>query len=367
MARPGRLRRITHLALKVLGIGLLVLVGLVVVLLTSLDVAPVRAFIADKANGALATSFRGRLVLRRIGHIDLRGVGGVDLEVQDPKGATVLRARDASVSLAWPSLVYDAIKGADPLVVQITGVTVEELRVLLIDDGTGTPTLAQAFEPKDPKPDQPGGAVTIVLVDKIAVKFAKIHGSLKNPGPVDLDLKQLHARLRSEPAATQIVVKRVDLDARRIPQVDQVRGRLTADIFLPAEPKAAAGQTVAPSKGAPAAKLALRALATFDGDVAGSSLALKARLVGEALEATVDVSSLSPETLAKLSNGGLSPRDPATLTAKVEGSLDDLGFEANVTQQPSRVKVTGRFKTTDGRSTVRRAARRCRARRFALA
>jgi translocation and assembly module TamB len=272
--------------------------------------------------------------------------------VQDPKGATVLRARDASVSVAWPSLVYDAIKGADPLVVQLTAVTVEELRVLLIDDGTGTPTLAQAFEPKDPKPEQPGGAVTIVMLDEIAVKFAKIHGALKGPGPVDLDLKQLQARVRNDPAATQIVVKRVDLDARRIPQVDRVSGRLTADVFLPAEPKAAAGQTVAPSRAPPAAKPPLRVLSTFTGDVAGSSLALKARLLGEALDATVDVSSLSPGTVAKLSNGALSPRDPATLTARVEGSLDDLGFEANVTQQPSWVKVSGRFKTAGGRSLV---------------
>jgi translocation and assembly module TamB len=351
MARPGRLRRITQLVLKIFGIGLVVLAGLVVVLLMSLDVAPVRAFIAGQANGALATSFRGKLVVRRIGHIDLRGVGGVDLEVHDPKGAIVLRARDASVSLAWPSLVYDAIKGADPLIVQLTAVKLEELRVLLIDDGTGTPTLAQAFEPRDPKPEQPDGAVTIVMAEAIAVKFAKIHGSLKNPGPVDLELKQLQARFRNDPAATQIVVKRVDLEAQRVPEVDRVSGRLSADVFLPAEPKDP-GKTVAPSKAAPAAKPALRALATFSGDVAGSSLELKARLVGEALDGTVDVSSLSPATIAKLSNGGLSPQDPATLTARVAGSLDDLGFEANLAQQPSWVKVTGRFKTTDGRSAV---------------
>lgn len=348
MSASSRLRRIAQLLAKGVGIILLGLVGLVLLVFISLDLPPVRAFIVKQANSALASSFQGRLVLRRLGQLDVRGVGGVDLELQDPKGATVLRAYDAKVTLAWPSLAYRAITGADPLRVQITGVTVKELRVLLIDDGTGSPTLARAFEPKEQKPDEPGGAATIVVVDDIKVESARIHGWLASPGAIDLGLSRLRAQLRNDPAATQIELSGVELEARRVPQVEHVRGRLRAGVHLPAEPKAAdRSRTSAEPK---ASKPALRATADFSGDVAGSAVALQARLSGEAVNGSLEI-ALKPATVSKLVSG-LSPRDPAAVLAKVEGQLSDLRFEANVTQQPMSLKLKGRLQNHEGRAAI---------------
>jgi hypothetical protein len=349
------LGRITRLVFKILGILLLAITTLVVLALMSLDLAPVRAFIVEKANDTLATTFQGKLVLRRLDNVDLRGVGGVDIEVQDPAGRTVLRARNVRVSLGVLPLVYAAVfKGANPLVVRLEDVSIDELRVLLIDDGTGSPTLAHAFDPKDPKPPDPEGGTTVIVIDEIALKTGKVHGSLKSPGPIDVDLKELHATLRTDPAATTITLKRLDLDARQVPQVERVKGRLTAGVFLPAAPKS--GAPALPSNAGVGTveakpKPAMRVNATFTGDAAGSALALKARLEGERLDATLDISSLSPATVAKLVPA-LSLRDPATVTAKVEGALSDLGFEAHVRQVPTAVDIRGRFRNANGRSTI---------------
>jgi hypothetical protein len=153
MSRARRLQKFAYLGLKILVGAMLGVLSILVLALFSLRFEPVRAFAAAKTNALLEPSFRGRLVIQRIGLIDFGGVGGVDLEVLDPSGKSVLRARGAAVSLSVPGLAYDAVFGdAAPLVVHIDRTSVETLEVTLIDDGTGSPTLVRAFEPKEPSP-----------------------------------------------------------------------------------------------------------------------------------------------------------------------------------------------------------------------
>ncbi len=237
MARPSRLRRIAKLALKVL-LGIFAgVILLVVVALLSLDFGPVRGLIVSQTNSALESMFRGRLIIDRIGHVDLGGVKDVDLEIRDPAGKTVVRARNAEVSLAWPRLVYNAVRGgSEPLLVHVRRASVADLQVWLIDDGTGTPTLAHAFDPQKPSPPSQGPG-TRVVVDEITVAIGKVRGALAGPGPIETDLARLKASLTNDARGTDLGVSSLDFDARRIPQVERVRGKLDARAFLATDPE----------------------------------------------------------------------------------------------------------------------------------
>lgn len=217
MARP-RLRRIAHIVLKCV-VGLLVgVAALVVLALASLDLPPVRAFVAKQANSALATSFRGRLTLKEIGHIDLGGVSGVDLEVADPAGNTVISAKGVEVALAWPALVYAAVRGADPLVVEVNEIGVRELRVRLIDDGTGSPTIARAFEPQKTEPKKEPGGETQIRLESIEIASSTIQGSLADSGPIDVGLAKFKARFGLDSKSLDAALDHVEVRARS-PQI----------------------------------------------------------------------------------------------------------------------------------------------------
>jgi hypothetical protein len=214
MAR-ARLRRIAQLTLKSAIAIVLGLVALFVLVLASLNLPPVRAFVAGQANSALEPMFRGRLTLRQIGHIDLRGVAGVDLEVADPAGNTVIAAKGLGVSLKWPELVYSAVvKKADPLIVHVERVWARELRVKLIDDGSGSPTLAGAFEPQKTEPEKEPGAETRVRVDAIEIEGTTVHGSLKDTGPLDVGLAKLRASFGLDAKSLRSTLDGVELRVR---------------------------------------------------------------------------------------------------------------------------------------------------------
>ncbi len=361
MPKPKRPRRVLALLTKIFlffVLGVVVVVGLA---LLSVNLGPVSRVIAQQVNQALESTFKGRLVLHRLGHVDFGGVLDAELEVYDPAGQSVLRARDVDVRLFWPGVVWNAlINSSDPLLIPITRVAVASIDIDIVDTGSGTPTLAGAFEPKQPAAVEEGGGATEVVVDALAVESLHVRGSLKSTGPIDADLQALAARLRNGAGGTHLVLENLELVARRVPHIDQLTGRLTADVTLPpnAEPSAVAPPDAAPTRGPTTAVQALkpppplqRILATFAGELAGSRAAVDVRMIGEELDATFDADSLSPATVSKLVPA-LSPAAPAGLAAKLTGTLDDLAFEARLRQEAALVKAQGRARKDAERSHV---------------
>ncbi len=354
-----RLRHALSLMGKILGYGVLGLAALVGVVLLAINLPPVSGWIAGQVNAALEPTFKGRLVLHRLGHLDFGGITDADLEVLDPAGRSVLVAHDIDVRLFWPGVAWQAVvQRPQTLRVPIDRVALRDVELTLIDDGNGSPTLAQAFEPREPAPEEVASGGTAIQVDELAIETTRVRGALAAVGPIDTDLGQLMAQLSVDPNGTHVVLEHLAIDARQVPQVGTVTGRLTADVTLPA----------APTPGAPApAPVADRAsssstyalmpapvrriVAGFDGNVAGSNALADVRLVGEQLAASVEAASLLPSTLSRLVPA-LAPQAPLSLSAKVNGLLTDLAFEARLAQQAAEVNASGRFARKEALSRV---------------
>ncbi|MET0412080.1 MAG: hypothetical protein ABW217_12335, partial [Polyangiaceae bacterium] len=354
MAPHPRTRR----AFRWIGFGflyfLLGLVALFALLLVTINLPPVSGFVRGKVNAALAPTFKGKLELAGLGIVDLGGVSGAELIVHDPKGNEVLHARDVDVHLGVASLAWNAVvKRPDPLVITLSRISVGDLDVRLIDDGQGNPTLAQAFEPKEPSAPEEGAGKTAIVIEALRVQKIQVRGALASPGPIDADLTNLEASLSNDPAGTHIVVDQLDVAARQLPTIGELAGRLHADVRLPAAPEVAPAPaaTIVNADGTATSKRALqpvagvdaqqRIVAGFDGSAAGSPLSADVKLEGEQLDAKVDAPALSPETLKRLLPS-LDARSPAALFASVEGLLTNLAFDARLTQETARVEARGR-------------------------
>jgi translocation and assembly module TamB len=345
------LGRVLHWVGRGLGWLALGVILLLALLLVSINLSPVSRFVSTKVNAILQPTFQGQLLVQKLGHLDFNGLSDAEVEVRDPAGKSVLVARDIDVRLFWPAVAWRALTGSDPLLIPVTSVAVQRLELMLIDDGTGTPTLAHAFEPRDPTPADPNAAKTSVELKELTVAHTRVTGSLASLRAVDADLSDLKASLRSDAAGLELKLQNLELEARQLPQVAELSGRLTAEVMLPADPiPPAAGAAPASRNGVQTQVEALRpppaerrVQVAFAGQVAGSGASARLRLVGEELLAELEAGELLPSTLNRVAPA-LTPTAPVALTAKVEGRLDNLGLEANVRQARSRLSARGRLR-----------------------
>lgn len=341
------------------------LIALVALVLVAVNVPIVNAAIARKVTSSLEPTFKGRLVLHRLGNIDFGGVLGAEVEVIDPSGNSVLTARDVDVRTFWPGLVWGILtEDSTTTSIGIDRVAVAHVRVGLIDDGSGTPTLAQAFEPRQPEPEPTESGGTIFTLDELRIRSVEVRGALASPGPIDADLTDLEASVESRPEALHLVLERLVINARQVPQIDRVSGQLTADVTLPAEaetpkPRSAEREPRASGERTTTATYALRPVppparrvtAAFAGELGDSIASAQVRMLGEKILAELEAPALTPATLGRLAPG-LSPKAPAALVAKIEGALDDFGFDARVTQKAASVAARGRVRQADETSRI---------------
>ena len=306
MSKPSRLRRYTKRA----GIALGALLGLVVVVaigaLFSLRFAAVRSFVVARVNGALNGTFKGRLVLHGVGNVGLSGISAADAEVFDPAGHRVLDIHGLGAELSVPTIVWAALtEKSKPLTIRITGATLRHVEAVLIDNGAGAPTLADAFLPKTPSAPSSGPG-TIVIIDRVTIEHAWAHGSLAGSPALDVELKNALASLRTDDKNTALAFKRVSLIARGLPQGVDPIGELQASLDIPA-----------------AAEKPLAARAHYRGTAAQVPLVLDASFLESKLSATLEARDVSPAAVQK-QVPGLELRSPATLSASAEGKLPQL-------------------------------------------
>lgn len=341
MSKPSRLRRYA----KRLGVAALALLGLVVVLtagaLFSLRFAAVRSFAVTRVNAALNDTFKGRLVVRRVGNIGLYGVSAADAQLFDPAGHRVLDVHGLEASLSVPSLVWAALtEKSKPLTIHITQASLRHVEVVLIDNGSGSPTLADAFLPKTPSAPSSGPG-TIVIIDRAVFDHAWVHGSLSGSPPLDVELKNALATLRTDDANTALAVKKVALIARGLPQGLDPVGDLQASLDIPS-----------------ASDKSIGARAHYRGTAARIPLELDANFVDDQLTATLEAREISAAA-ARQQVPGLELRSPATLSASVRGKLPQLNGAFSLGVGSS--KLDGDFELRVGDDLNARANVRARA------
>src|SRR5262245_18743138 len=215
LKRLPRPLRWVFLGASYLVLGLIALLALILV---AVNVPIISGAIASRVTSALEPSFKGRLVLHRLGHIDFGGVLGAEVEVIDPAGNSVLTARDIDVRTFWPALVWRILTDDSTTTsIGIEHVAIEQVRVGLVDDGSGSPTLARAFEPRTPEPEPAEAGGTILTLGEIRIRGVEVRGALASPGPIDADLANLEASLESRPESLHIVLEHLDVSARQLP------------------------------------------------------------------------------------------------------------------------------------------------------
>ncbi len=304
--QPNRLKRYAKRAAVAVG-GLLGLAVLLVGgLLFSLRFARVRDLVVAKVNGALSDSFQGKIKLHRLRSVGLGGIGAADAEIFDPAGRRVIDIHGLDVSLSVPTIAWAAIAhSSQPLTLKFDAISLQHAEVLLIDNGKGSPTLADAFQAKTPSPPSSGPG-TIVIIDQAQIKHLWAHGSLSSTPPLDVELKDAHGFLRVDDVATKVAFEKAHIEARGLPQgVDPV-GQLRASLEIPAAPAKPLG-----------------AKAHFEGAAATVPVVLDASFVDNQLAATVDASNIPPDAV-KRQVPGLELRSPASMHMTAQGKLPDV-------------------------------------------
>ena len=306
ISKPSKLRRYAKRAAIAFG-GLLALLAVLMLgALFSLRFAAVRGFVVARVNGALDGTFKGRLVLHGIGNVGLTGLEAADAEVFDPAGHRVLDIHGLSAQLSVPTMVWALLTDkSKPLTIHITSATLRHVEAVLIDNGSGAPTLADAFLPRTPSAPSSGPG-TVVIIDRARLDHVWAHGSLGGSPALDVELKNAQANLRTDDKSTAIAVKKVALVARGLPQgVDPV-GELQASLDIPA-----------------ASDKPLAARAQYRGTAAQVPVALDASFLDSKLKATLEAREIPPAAVQK-QVPGLELRSPASLSASAEGKLPQL-------------------------------------------
>jgi autotransporter translocation and assembly factor TamB len=324
--RPRRKRRVLRILGRV-SVGLVVFVALVVTLaLTALKLERPRAFTARTVENALAETFRGRL---RIVKLHALGLGGLraDVRVEDPAGRTVLTARGVDVRIGVPSLVAHLIGNRGALRrIDIEAVRVEHAEVRLVDDGTGSPTLARAFESRAPASSTPGEPAPTVKVHAISFRHVWTHGGFGGTPHLDAELRHAAAALGVEPTRVVIRLDRTLLVSRLGPYALDPRGNVSGSLTIPMDARP------------------LDARAVFGGAVADARVDATASYAGGRIDARVLVPELDRRALARFSPD-LLPRGSWRSHVTASGKPEDLAVKAELTSGSAAVIVQGVVKS----------------------
>ncbi|HET9934167.1 MAG TPA: translocation/assembly module TamB domain-containing protein, partial [Polyangiaceae bacterium] len=299
-------------------------VGLVVVLLLCINLKPLREFIRARANAALADTFVGTLTIRRIGYISPYSLGGVDADVRDGKGRLVLRGLGLSATCHWPGIVWDLIRKR-PLTVTLSPVNSDHIEVVLIDDGKGSPTLASAFSPRTPSPEQPAtqSAPTTISIPDLRARHIWVHGGLQALPSIDTELSRLALSLRSKGSELDAKLSNLSVVARNLPGQVNPRGKFLAQVNVRGEPQ---------SK--------IKGFVDFNGTLAGAPTVLHGEFDDKRVGARLDAREIPASTITA-QVPALTPRGPTGLEVNARGTLPRIEFDGKLDNEALRAVLTG--------------------------
>lgn len=326
----ARVLGVAKTALGVLGVGLVFVGSTAASAVAHLDHPAARRLVVKTVNDILSTSFKGKLVIEKVDRIRVtKGVvEGVDAHLDDAEGHRIVTAKGVSVVLSPVPLVKSLLSGG-PLVVPIRYARIDQAELLLRDDAKGSPSIAGAFDsPVPDKPLKPGEKdVGIDLrIDQVFVVHLWAHGAVGTL-PVDADVAGLSTSLAVDDKAFTAKVAPVLVHARALP-VPAREGTVLVDGDL-SIPLLDSG------------KLAIRANA--EANVGKLIAQARGTLVGDVLDAHVDVPRFDPKELAAVVEG-VEIGAPISATVDASGTLTDLRAQGRVDVGEGHLDVAGGVK-----------------------
>jgi translocation and assembly module TamB len=306
---PRRKARGWRRVLRIAGRSLAALVVFVLAIPTlalfALRFSAVRAFVSKRVDAALASSFKGRIHLRELERVDLGGVRASGT-VDDPAGRTVVRFEHATIDLSVPALVTRVLRDhGSPTLVVVDQIALKHGEIRLIDDGKGSPTLADTFAPRTPSPPSTKPSPRVEL-RSIEVAHLWAHGAVASSPWIDMDISDLAASLVSDPKALELELRGLKLDGRFLPY--NPHGTLQAKASLPSND---APPTVSVS---------------YDGTVLGTKLEARGSYAPNGVSAEVSLPSIDAAAVRRLAPD-LTLASPVRVVLKVEGPLDHVAID----------------------------------------
>lgn len=341
LSRPAPVSRVSRLTLfvgdvhnrgsgfrflKRLGGGLLAGVTFALALvggaLLHLDTDVVRRVAQRSVNAGLATVFKGRIEVGPITHVHLEGADIESARIIDPQNNVIIEARGIHGEFATWKLLETLIAGDVPLAVTIPRARIEDAIVHLVDDGTGVPTIASTFVPRDTSPSDPDAQPVRVSLPAIEIGRAVADGEVGVP--IDATVHRVSARIFVRETGVTLDVGDTALDLRSIVP-GGVRG--TADYHL----RFRFDEDVRrPTETDPV----LRMWADLVGEAANVGTLAHWEMLDDRMKGRVDVPKVVPASLhAVLPDVPLT--SPARVTAIMDGPLERVAIDGRVEVEPS--------------------------------
>jgi len=301
------MKRALLVVLKLFGLALVFVLGLVSALLLHVDFAAPRAFAVARVNAMLATSFKGKIVILNLDSLRLTGIKGGDADVFDPEGVKVIHVEGLSARLSAWGLLRSLVGGKD-LDVGLSELRIRSADILLIQDEDGEIGLVRAFDSPEPEPEtqEPSPGTNIRIAD-IRVDNAHVHAELAAIPRLDANLAGLTGAFVSTSKATEITVDGLDITSEGIQGLSP-SGHFNGFARLPAEGDSDRQRIEAKYEG----KL---------GDIRVSAIA---NVDGDEVHAKLDVSETSAESIRAIAPTQINLQTSVSAHAEVDGTLPHL-------------------------------------------
>ncbi|WP_437933191.1 translocation/assembly module TamB domain-containing protein [Sorangium sp. So ce341] len=330
---PGRMRRAASAAAAALGLALVFTGAAAVGVALHLDTPAARRVARDATNRLLGSLFYGRIVADEIDRLGLNGVRIRSAVAIDPRGNKVIRASGIAARADVLAIVRGALLGTGALRVEVPSIRVEQIEVLVQDNGAGGVTLGDTFAPLPPSrppssaPEAPPREVVVAL-SRIEIGRGWVHGQLAPPRALDADINRLVGSVHVGPDGVAVDVDQTGL-------VDRA--------FLPARTAGTANYHLRAGE-------KVRMWSSFAGRLADVEITARAVLDEDHLEAHASVPRATPEQLRSLlPDHPLT--EPVAARVAVNGHLPQLDVAASFSADPAgpaggSVALAGRLDVT---------------------
>lgn len=285
-----------------------------------LDLGPTRRVTRAAVNVALAAPFHGRIELGPIRHVDLGGADIDEVTIRDPQGRVVIRAWGVHGQFSTRRFVRSLFRGASfPLAIGIPRADIDRAEVHLIDDGTGVPTIAAAFEPRSTSPSDPRAKGVRVDIPAIHIGHVDVDGALGVP--IVASVSQLRGKVHVTDQTVTVDVDDVPVQLRSIVP-GGVRGAGSYHL-----------RAWIASEAPPADVHAIAMDADFSGDASGVGAIARWEMIDDRMKAVLDLPRVDPRQLRSFLPE--SPFvTPLRATLRADGPLDHVELEGRVEVEP---------------------------------